>query len=278
MAEALARLIQDVDASSHDDIDSRWTRLLNRAETVKRNAIACANESQANTAWFLHRFCEVNVQYLQAWTLLRANRFYDAWVLLERIEISCATLFRNRDLAPAGIDQGPIASQVEEWQKLFPYAVFASPEMVVRRYECSICGQSTDPWSGCAHRKGRVYMGQDCYHIAREVSIAGISLVDDPVQKYSVIFPEGGDRFSYEAVRFVRDRLISPRDRFTSTRGTAFHPHERFANVAPTSPCPCESGSPYGQCCLTKLGVVRPHLQVQFSKPVREDLPAFVLP
>lgn len=278
VAEALERLILDIATSSHDDIESRWKRLLKRAEAIKRNAIACANESQANVAWFLFRFCDVNVQYLQAWAQLNASRFYDAWVTLERIEISCATLFRNRHLAPEGIDQSSIGSQVNEWQKLFPYKIFGSPEMVVRRYECSICGLSTDPWSGCTHRKGKVYMGQDCYHIARDVSIVGISLVHDPVQKYSVLFAHGNDHFSFDPVRFVRDRLMSPRDRFTSTKGTAYHPHERFADVTPTSPCPCDSGSSYERCCLSMPGVVRPHLQVEFSGPIKADLPTFILP
>lgn len=277
LAEAIEQLILDIVALSNDDVESRWKRLLKRAKAIKRNAIACANEPQANASWFLQGFCDINLQYLKAWAQLKANQFYVAWVTLERIEINCATLFRNKDLAPKGIDQSAIASQVNEWQKLFPYKIFGSPEMVVGRYECSICGLSTGPWSSCTHRRGQVYMGQECYHIARDVKMVGISLVHDPVEKSSVVAPPGNDHSSYDPIRFVRDRLMSPRDRFTSIKSTTYYPHERFVNVAPTSPCPCNSGSPYEHCCLNKPGVVRPHLEVDFSKPIRADLPMSIL-
>ena len=278
MAAALETLRQDIVAHAHDDIVQRWQKLLKRAAALKHSAISLSSEVHANHAWFAEAFCSSNVLYLSSWEHLLGNRFFEGWKLLEQVEIACATMHRNRVIALDGLDYDAMAAQVAEWQKTFPYKVFISPEMVAGWKECSVCRRATDPWSGCTHRKGRVYMGVQCVHIVHDVQFVGMSLVLDPVQKYSVAFPDKVDTFNYDVVRFVRDRVTSPRSRWTCRKELARHPHELFAQHSASSECPCGSGATYGACCLNASGVIRPHMQFTFSEPPPAGLPEVLLP
>jgi hypothetical protein len=264
------------------DDPSIWAAWADQALQLKTEAKTGRDEVRTNKSWFIERACQAFSDYLNAWNAIKEGRFFDAWKLFEVVEITCRSLVRNPfcSLNDTGVDA--LLEQTVEWQKLFPYKVFGSPEFVVDHYECSICGLKVDPWSSCPHEKGRVYFGEMCVHIARKVQFLGLSLVDDPVQKYSVIFPKANaddpDPFDYGVVRFVSERLTGPFSRWSSELTQAWHPHSIFADAPADGPCPCGSGRPYRDCCLEKPGVLRPHIQVSFSEPPPEDLPNALFP
>ncbi len=104
-----------------------------------------------------------------------------------------------------------------------------------------------------------------------------MSLVRDPVQKYSVPFtsgPDGNtiDHYDYSIVKFLIDRLASPFDEWSYYWTTAYHPHDMFADRDRDGSCPCESGQTYANCCATKPGVMRPHIQFSFEKTPPNEL------
>ncbi len=246
-------------------LDTRLTFWRSSREEANRLIQAARRNSltdTANRAWFLASFSDAKRKFLTAYKAALRGEFYESWRILEGVEIELKGLATNAffDLDTFGIPNFRIL--VENWQNLYPYRVFFSPEFKILREECSICGTELSPWSGCGHRIGRVYGGEFCHGIVREATVPSISLVLHPVQKYSVAFPSGSDPFDYTAVAHVAKSLPTPFTEFSAHRGDARHPHAKFANVAPSDLCPCTSGRSYKACCLNETGVLQPHLYI----------------
>src|SRR4051812_6647847 len=92
------------------------------------------------------------------------------------------------DSPPEEFRLSSIKKWSEQWQSLFPYKVFLSPEMVFRA-ECSICGCTIQPRRPCGHIVGEIYKGEPCLRVIKSIDqVLGIALVTNPVQKYSVVF------------------------------------------------------------------------------------------
>ncbi len=238
------------------------------------------DEEQANKAWYLLRLVNARLAYLSCFKDLKAQNFYEAWCELERIEIDLNSLLRNSFYSPVFFGIGEFRDLIERWQALFPYTVFFSPGFLHKRVECGICNTQVSPWNDCGHEKGKVYMGVECIHHVKEVEITEISLVKDPVQKYSVaLFTTDGDGnkseiHNYAVLRFLVNRIAQPYDGWRCSQTMALHPHSLFPDATPDSACPCESGASYQHCCLGQSGVKRPHVQFEFQFAPPEELPA----
>ena len=210
---------------------------------------------------------------------MRDEQYFDAWCELERVEIGLLTLLRNAFLDASVFEIGDLLDLTQSWQEAYPYRWFMSPKILHKSVQCNICSAEINPWSGCDHELGIVYNGTFCHHIVTDREFVSISIVDDPVQKYSAIHirkDENGrdvEIYTYETVRFVIDRLASPFDVFRAIWTKAPHAHELFPNRTPAGPCPCESGRSYSSCCIKRQGVLRPHLQVVFEREPNGGLP-----
>jgi len=176
-----------------------------------------------------------------------------------------------------------IGSQVSKFQSLFPYRMFLSPSLVIRKCRCSICGQEMSIRNPCGHRRGEIYDGELCTRIVEDADLLEVSLVPNPVQKYSVVFPKdsdgaSSDPYDYRLVEYVTRGLRVPFDAWDVEWTNIRHPHELYSHYAKGDKCPCGSGKTYESCCLQESGVLRPHARVIFSVAPPEDLPAIVYP
>lgn len=261
-----------------EEVPGEWLGIREEAKQVLENSATLDVEDVANKAWFLYTLIDANIDFIDAFGKIKSENYYEAWCKLERIEINLSNLIDNQFYDFEVLRVKDLALTVSNWQALYPYAVFLSPEMIIKREICSICGLDVNPWSKCSHISGKVYTGKFCYRIVKEMSFLGISLVHTPVQKYSVAFTsdeEGNtvDHYDYSIVKFAADRLQSAFDTWSYYWTTAHHPHSLFSDIKPTDGCPCESGREYRKCCLMKPGVVRPHIEFEFEKPFSSSLP-----
>lgn len=265
-----------------DPNPDHWESLAKELEKELTEAIASKVEVTANQFWFFHKVAHTRHLYTKAFQQIRFQQYYEGWCDLERAEHGVASLRRNRVFNLKQFHVEALGETIEAWQSLYPYRVFLSPEILIKGHECGICGANVDPWTDCGHEKGKIYLGQECYHRVSGVQFLGISFVDEPVQRYSVAFlsDEDGkkDHYDYSLVRYVADGLSSPFDRFRVRKTRTYHPHEVFKDRSPDDACPCESGRKYVNCCLRKPGVLRPHAQISFAKEPPPTLPRFLLP
>lgn len=271
---SLQKLSDSISGNLRQNSEKDWKLRLEKASTLKQSAQTVRNCEEANIAWFLESVCSSRLDMISVWENINSGNFYDAWVTLEHIEICSRWLIKNPflDLDFFGVIR--LAKSAENWQSLYPYRVFISPEFIVKSEECSICGQSMGPWSDCSHKVGNVYCGEFCSRIVKDVDIGHVSLVSDPVQKYSAIIPkteDGSDPMDYRLVEWVAMRCDGPFSDWMPKRGKRIHPHSAF-DQGPSDLCPCRSEKRYDVCCLDKVGVEAPHIDIVFGHDIDPGL------
>lgn len=236
----------------------------------KAAAVLAVDEMQAAVYWQAKMILAIQLGYLEAFRKLKAGEFYAAWCELERCEIQLDLLIKN--FPPLESDEHRlqlIGRMILRWQELFPYRVFFSPEILKKKIVCSICKGRITPRGNCGHVKGWIYQGDSCHHIIEDAEILSISIVENPVQRYSVVFfsgPDGTqvDHYNYGNVKFVADRATSAFHEWFAEMGKRTIAASLAANLALEAPCPCLSSKAFGACCKNSPTITVPHLQISF--------------
>lgn len=242
-------------------------QLLEGLKKTKEEAVAKGHEEIANRCWRELEALELNALYINAFDKIKRKMYRDAWVELEQCEIKCKFIEANSD--PQFLERlriGFIAEKVEKLQSLYPYCVFASPEFIVGYYSCSICDHRIRPRSRCEHKKGKVYNGELCVHIAHDLEFRGVSLVANPVQKYSVVHND--ETLNFSLLDHLFEVLEDAFEEWDAQWTTKAFSIERFSQVDPGGNCPCGSKKSFASCCIEKNEVVLPHVDFVFSREI----------
>lgn len=258
-------------------------QVTNSLDSLKREAVQSGNQDVAKYIWCLETILTIQRQYVEAFQGMQTGQFYSAWGLLERVEIEIDALIShfdwNKNKNRYQLDF--IDKHTLKYQSLYPYKYFISPAMLIKEACCSICGQRITLHSDCGHRIGEIYDGEMCAREITKADVLEMSIVTQPVQKYSVLFisdPKTGetvDQYNYSLVKYAARGTRSPFDRWDVEFTTILRPHSEFKDVGRNDLCPCQSGEKYKRCCLGKEGVETPHANFYFSNPP-DDLPGFV--
>ncbi|MBW3127198.1 hypothetical protein [Hymenobacter profundi] len=243
--------------------------------SIKRTAVTDGDQHLAKAVWCLETVAAIQRGYLRVFTLLKKSRFYAAWRELEIIELTLRALAQHFTPFDESYGLAFIRITTARWQSLYPYSVFASPEIWKREVRCGLCDAVISLRKGCGHQPGEIYDGERCFRRVTGADVLAIAIVHNPVQKYSVLFTadpaaSGGkpNKEAYPLLQYVIKGLSSPWNEWKIERTTIRHPHVRYRDADPNEACPCVNpqGS-YAQCCLPQEGVLRPHVVVQFSVP-----------
>lgn len=236
-----------------------WTHI----DESRRTAVSAGDEVGAKRVWCLEQVGKFQDEFIRSFCHLRADEFYAAWCALERSEITLGFLIEHVGLQRAfGIAHA--AEHIPRFQGLFPYKVFFSPGFVIKEARCSICDQPFRLRGGCGHQVGEVYGGHMCVRNIASADMLEISLVNHPVQKYSVAFPEGV-RFNYGAVKYLIDSLASPWHAWTYGRTLVDTGRPIYSGVGRNERCACRSGRKFKYCCSGKT-VQQPHYELIFAE------------
>ena len=256
-----------------------YDKIISSLMELKTIALGQGNQDQSKYIWCLKTSSDIIDIYLKSFNLLKLEKFYEAWCKLEQIEIKFQNLRRHFPTKLKDYKIDFIMKIVEQYQSLYPYKIFASTEFLEIEKKCNICGQIVNIRNTCGHRVGEIYNGDLCIRIVSNIKILGISVVEKPVHKYSVLFlsdQETGkqiDNYNYELLKWVIERLENPFDDWRSNWTKIRHPHKYFKHINDNDDCPCESGNKYIDCCKNYDGVLRPHCEIYFSKiPKDKDL------
>jgi len=245
---------------------------------LKKEAVRSQKQDDAKMYWCFEQILIVQNAFIKAFFQLKDKQYYDAWCTLEKVEIGLHSLLRHHVDADEEYHLFYIEKHTSQFQSLYPYRVFMSPALLVHEKLCSICQQPISIRNPCGHRVGEIYDGEMCGRMISKADILEISMVENPVQKYSVPFlkdpktNETIDQYNYALVRYLVERLESPFHEWRVEWTKIRHPHSRFLDVGRNQPCPCESGKKYKDCCLRESGVMRPHCLFSFSVAPPEHL------
>jgi hypothetical protein len=260
--------------------------IANTLKGVKLNAVDRGDQDMAKMVWCYEQILKIQRNYLSAFNAMKTGDFYGAWCRLERIEIKLGFLEPHFLIDPTSdaYKLAYIEKHTIQFQSLYPYKFFLSPARLDHEKKCSICGRNISIRNPCEHKKGEIYNGEMCSHEITKADILEVSVVSNPVQKYSVLFlsdSETGDHkdhYDYSLVKFLISRLNSPFDAWEVRWTKIRHPDSLFADINRDDNCPCDSGKKYKNCCLRKDGILRPHVEFIFSVPPPDDLPRIVYP
>lgn len=245
---------------------------------LKQEAVRRGEQTTAKRIWCLEQALKAQDEFTDAFKQMKAGAYYDGWCALERAEL--ALHFLSPHLVEEDREYGLdfINRHIIQYQSLFPYRHFLSPEILELEKVCTICNKPVAIRCSCGHRVGEIYDGEMCGRIVTKCEFLGVAVVTEPLQKYSVPFAcdsntgEKKDFYDYSLVRYVVERLVSPFHDWTISRETRRQPHSWFAYTGRNDKCPCESGRKYKKCCLRHEGVLRPHFEFTFSVPPPPDL------
>lgn len=214
---------------------------------IQSTATQDSNEELANKCWVLQTIFQVQKTYVEAFDLLRTQKYEEAWGLYERIEIGLSHLNRHSDYSKNEYGLLFIALQTAEFQKLFPYKMFMSREMIIGKERCTICGKEiTSPRNACEHIVGNLYMGKMCCREVMDIKFVGLALTQTPFDKYTIIKPEGCE-YDYSALEMLLERIQSPYGLWKLA--TIKERDKKFDNIGANEKCPCGSNNKYKKCC-----------------------------
>ena len=245
-----------------------------QVEDVRLHSVQKNNELLANASWCIAKIGHAQCEYVEAFRLCKEDEFHPGWCALERCEIALQSLRRHYkgENDRFGIDH--MALHVPRFQGLFPYRYFESPAFLCKKAKCSICDTPFSFLSGCCHEIGELYWGKMCCSVIVDAKLLEISIVTDPIQKYSVLFPEGMS-YNYGAIRYVVQGLASPWHGWDYTRYEIDTGEPLFPRVGRNDLCPCGSGRKYKWCCINETRM-RGHFQITFDVPPPPGYPRYI--
>lgn len=168
-----------------------YAAALSAIQAEKKTAQSVGDEIFANQLWATESIIQIHQKFVKTFELLRARQYYEAWCEAEQVELTILFLSRN---SPDGFESvKDINAMVRQLQSLYPYRFFASYVMHVKAEKCSICGQNRSIRCFCGHRLGKVYNGELCCNIVTDAELKGIDIVENPVHKFSVLFPSDSE-------------------------------------------------------------------------------------
>lgn len=278
----LSRIEQDGELSGlRQDLDNYRDRagplpqgFWDALEAAKSTAVSSGDEVVAKALWCLGCVGRAQDLFVEAMGLLDQDQFYEAWCTLEQCELRLRSLRRHYRSAGCRFGVRHMETHVTQLQDLFPYAVFLSPGYVVQEAECSICGEPKHLLrSDCQHMVGEVYEGEQCHRVVTRADLLEVSLVTNPVQKYSVAFAGGGH--NYGGVRYVRKGLSHPWAEWSYERLEVDAGRDLYPGAPRNDPCPCGSTRKFKKCCWSKRAT-RPHFEIYFAERPPTELPEYI--
>lgn len=265
--------------TTRDANGSHDAAILEVLQKSKAHAVQRGDQEGAKVIWCYEQILKTQTHYINAFQSIKTEAYYEAWRLLERIENKLRML--RMHFAPFNDDFKLkfIEKSTRQLQSLYPYKLFGSPGFIVHEKECSICRKRISIRDRCEHKPGEIYDGELCCGVVTKWEPVEISIVKNPVQKFSVIFlsdPKTGeqiDQYNYDLLAYAVSLVDRPFEYWDLHWTKIRHPHSRFLEVKGDDDCPCESGKTYGACCFLKPGVLRPHCEIKLHKPPSRSMP-----
>lgn len=238
---------------------------------LKKIEIDNNNEEAAKQIWCVEQVYHVINLYLSGYKYLEQKKHFDAWQELDRADIGLSLLRKHLDYNDNIYNLLFVEKTIYQLQKLFPYRHFTSREAVIKKRVCSVCGSEITLRNSCGHKPGEIYNGESCYRIIKDIDLLAISIVTNPFDKYTVLFPQDLE-YNYGMLEQLMEHWKSPFEKWELhiVRETK----EEYKSVSRNDRCPCGSGKKYKKCCLLSENDKFDHYRMLFSgKPTSFNTP-----
>lgn len=167
-----------------EDVCQEARVFLDELADAKSKYVLENDEDAANTVLAMELSLRPVVEELRMWIALKREDPDRAWDHLVDAQQLAVSAIRVRTQVLPEIDNLGIENFLGRLRAIehvvFPPQVFNSIGGLVRRRECSICGEE---YEDCSHIKGDAYMGRVCSVVLHDLDLREVSIVDDPADK-----------------------------------------------------------------------------------------------
>lgn len=247
-------------------------------QTQKHIVVQEGQQDEAKLLWIYQTIIEIHKLYRSVFKLLKEKSYYPAWCQLERIEITIHHLKKHFKYDKNQYGLWNIEKAVTNLQILYPYKLFGSSELLKKKKKCSVCDKEISIRNSCEHVVGEIYDGEMCHRIILEVEILGVSFVENPGNKYSVLFlkdeqtNEQIDQYNYDTIDYLFELINSPYEMWGLEISQRELKKEDYRNIGRNDPCKCNSGKKFKKCCEPKIGKKYPHYEFILTNPSNKTL------
>jgi hypothetical protein len=193
LKEALSYGYVSIGSELQEEAIARVKSLQSQIEQHRKDAIARKDEESANLAWIVGCFADGICEFLSMWIHIKNDQMESAWDALINAQgnLEAALKLRHAE-GLSRLNRNLYAIE----KVLFPPCMFVSSSILYGSADCSICGSE---YGECDHVSGRLYMGEMCCRVVRNIMhIDHVAIVDYPDDK-RLRFPalvNGEDRCS----------------------------------------------------------------------------------
>lgn len=244
--------------------------VMNQLKSLKELEVSQNNQSAAKEIWCLEQVYKVIRHFLSAYKKLHDKKHFDAWCEFDRAEIELSFLRKHLDFEDNKYKLKFYDRIIYQYQKLFPYQFFMSRESVVKK-SSSICGMTVSLRKPCGHQLGEIYNGEQCCHNIEEVEFLAMAIVENPFDKYTVLFPQGME-YNYTMLDNLLSQISGPHDDWDLD--ILQEKKQEYIGTGRNQPCPCNSGKKYKYCCLNTDKELFDHYRIT----VHRDKPGNIIP
>lgn len=222
------------------DCSEQFSDLMREAENSNNerlaNAIFVVNE-------YKRLFCLIGEYY----HLLDLREYEKSWDMLQNCFDTLRFVSRFcKDL----YDLPEIERNLKSYEELYPFKLFFSPEYIIAKSHCSLCGKSMQSLS-CPHRKGELYWGKRAVEVVDEIKeLQAVSIVEHPDNK-RLIVKDADDKRPPEEKFKLLDYFLDLGVSKTAIYDKKVYSvrNEIYKGVGRNEMCPCGSGKKYKNCC-----------------------------
>lgn len=217
---------------------------------IKLQAVKNQNEIIANSTYVICNYLKMLSNYAIYWRYLHDENYKESWGILQNC-IDCIICVRRftEDRSRYNLDLWD--EHLRMIEKLYPYRVFSSIEMVIKFAKCSICGRSIIDFD-CEHIPGNLYWGEVAYSIVEDADLKAVALVRHPLDKRCVMEVQGDNRAEEEKFKllqyFVKNNQ-EPLRMFYINEIPRLYFNEQYLTYKRNDKCPCGSGKKFKNCC-----------------------------
>lgn len=152
--------------------------------SIKNYAIKIDNEKLANSAFVFNQYIDLFINLSKYFVLLQTGEYDKSWVVLQDcFDISRIVLKFSENYNE---ELQNIVTLLQKYEKLYPYKLFSSVELIVQKCHCNICNKSMLGLN-CKHRRGELYWGVMATEIVDKADIQAIAVVKNPENKRCIL-------------------------------------------------------------------------------------------
>lgn len=250
--KALNELKKRLINENYDNPKKEYDASLKLFEEIAKIAIEKKDEKLANAQYVFRNYFLMFSNLMSYFLLLSEKKYKESWIRLQDCIDDAQYVGK---FSENRFDIPNILELLRQYEKLYPYKLFASSEIVITKSHCSICGKSMQSLQ-CQHIKGNIYWGEPAIEYVDDMKeIQAICIVRNPENKRCVLELANDERDEIDIFKKLNLylELGLPRLQKFSIKSEIENRRREKNKINRNDKCPCGSNLKYKKCCGKEL-------------------------